>query len=662
MKVIFFLIMIGGFVFLVGQESEKYRWPLDIHDGYSSTFQEYRSSHFHSGVDLRTFKKTGFPVLAMADGAVVQIRVVKNDTGRGLIMRHSDGRVAVFFHLERFSDPLEQIVRSRQKQTGQKYFGDYELVRPLPVRRGELVAFSGESGVGFAHLHFEIRDPDARAINPFDLVAAPASDRLSPVIKGIRLRSRGDTLINGYIGEVYLPLEQKKDVYVLTTPFTATGPFEPVLHAYDISDAKKVVSPYLIEAELDGRPFFRLGMNAFKREQGNQLGFVYDRFFSNLGIYYFNLYRQTGFDLEKSGVDSLGLLARLEKGRHELRITIADPFGNRAMAVIPFERIAPEEWIKANPPPAPELEKAGEDSSLQDIVFDSYINNDDISIRLKYPQLEPSSLRLKVIQGGQALVLEPKTSLEGLFFHFRPLNRDQRIELRFNRSNNGMAVEEVQRILAAVLLVPGRSESFRQGEFGAEFSSQCVREPRILAVAPVELASDFPLLSAPVDLQPYRFSFLDPAIFTFQPALAVANPEQVGICKYSFFSRSWSFVRTGFNEISRMFSAKVQTGGIYSLQRDNIPPAIELGRLKSRHLKSLDQLIVRIRDQGKGVDDFSVRVWLNGKVLDVEYDPDWRTVKIDHPPYLEVGLNTLRVEVCDFAQNRSVRQFDFTLQ
>ena len=128
----------------------KYRWPLNTNNGYSSSFQEYRSSHFHAGLDLRTHQKTGYPVHAIADGCIFKIRMVKRGSGRGLYLKHNDGNTSIYFHLDHFEEKLEKLLERVQQAEGKKYFGNYFLKKPLCYKRGQVIGYSGETGADYA--------------------------------------------------------------------------------------------------------------------------------------------------------------------------------------------------------------------------------------------------------------------------------------------------------------------------------------------------------------------------------------------------------------------------------------------------------------------------------------------------------------------------------
>lgn len=143
-----------------------YRWPTDAGKTLTSGFAAFRRTHFHAGIDISTGGRTGHRVFASRSGRVARIMVSPVGYGRMLQVRHDDGFTTVYAHLDRFADTLEQYVRTLQYANGQ-----YSLdVRPeptaFPVTQGELIAYTGETGAGPPHLHFEIRDTRMNPANP----------------------------------------------------------------------------------------------------------------------------------------------------------------------------------------------------------------------------------------------------------------------------------------------------------------------------------------------------------------------------------------------------------------------------------------------------------------------------------------------------------------
>lgn len=724
---------------LFAQDEERtYAWPLTIDNGFSSGFQEFRASHFHAGIDLRTFQQTGYPVLAVGDGAVIQIKVVKNDTGKALYLRLTDGRTVAYFHLERYNDEIEKAVSRIRQARREKYFGDYIFPDPLPVKRGEIIAFSGETGAGFAHLHLEIRDERGFALNPFPLIRFPGRDFSPPVIAGVLVRTRGNSLINGRCGEFYLPMKGRGGT--IEEPLIIHGPFDASVNAYDIADTGKVVGPYAVEADLDGHPLFQIVFDRFQRDDNNQLGMVYDMGDSSPGKYLFNLFRQPGFALERANVNQDQAFSSLAEGRHSLGVLVRDHFQNTAKTAVPLIRVR-EPVMEAELVPHPKGEvrvrftqlDVNPDSQLafdlvddgyrvrrigtldvrpaleaksvilrfssaenprfldisavheeqeyfrkrvpfpgavwefpSDLVYSVYAHRNELVIRLPDFRLPASCIRLKVVQGDQSIDVKPREEREGIGFSFQPLNRQSPVHLKFMLFDHGTQIAEIVKTIHLVSLRDSVAQSFQLGNFAAEFAPRSVYEPKVLVArqeALTEKEAGFPVMDLPVSLSPFEFPFLDTVWVGYRHRERVQRPDQVGMFRYHRQTRDWHYVRTSMEEGNGLFfKTRIISPGIFALLRDIYPPEIYIERLSSRYRKILKVLIVKIRERGKGVDENSLRVELNGRRLDCEYDPDWAHVKIDDLEGLSAGTNRLRVDVSDLAGNRAVKIFYFRLK
>lgn len=142
--------------------NSKYKniFESPIHIPLSSTgnFGELRSTHFHSGLDIRTMGKTGYNVYAPEDGYIARIKVQAFGGGKNLYITHSNGYMTVYMHLERYCGEIEKFVQEYQ-YSHRCYEFDYTFSKPsIYVKKGDTIAISGESGaVAGPHLHFEVR-------------------------------------------------------------------------------------------------------------------------------------------------------------------------------------------------------------------------------------------------------------------------------------------------------------------------------------------------------------------------------------------------------------------------------------------------------------------------------------------------------------------------
>src|SRR5690349_11534519 len=95
-----------GLLVATSASAAEYIWPLQQNNGISATFGESREDHFHAGIDLSTNGETGLPVLAVADGVIYRMKIQKRAYGKALYIRHSNGMISLYAHLEGYSAEL----------------------------------------------------------------------------------------------------------------------------------------------------------------------------------------------------------------------------------------------------------------------------------------------------------------------------------------------------------------------------------------------------------------------------------------------------------------------------------------------------------------------------------------------------------------------------
>lgn len=324
---ILFILFVSPLSILSG--NRIFDWPLKINNGYSSSFQEFRPGHFHGGIDLRTFQKTGYAVHAVQEGYIYKIRYVKRGSGKGVYVKHRNGLKSIYFHLKGFTDPIEKIIKKLQSIKEKKYIGNYILQKPIHVRKGELIGYSGETGSGFPHLHLEIRDEENALVNPFRLINFRSEDKNFPVLRKLLIRSVKNSGINGRVGEFgYSFVKKDARNYEIPENIYINGECEFILNSFDISDSGKHVAPSRIEFLLNGEEIYNIEFTRFTYNDNNQLGFVYDMFFSSSSSYFFNLFNQKGFEMSKDSKTSVNIFKLIKEGENNFRVNVYDNFNN----------------------------------------------------------------------------------------------------------------------------------------------------------------------------------------------------------------------------------------------------------------------------------------------------------------------------------------------
>lgn len=162
--------------------------PLKLPPVVSGSFGELRSNHFHSGLDLTTSGKTGYRVYACDKGYVSRLKISPWGYGKALYIDHPGGYTTVYAHMERYSHRIDSLVKARQYEQKSYSIELFFKKGELPVERGEIIGYSGNSGSsGGPHLHYEIRhQATQKPIDPM-LFRDDVKDDVRPQIQGIKL-------------------------------------------------------------------------------------------------------------------------------------------------------------------------------------------------------------------------------------------------------------------------------------------------------------------------------------------------------------------------------------------------------------------------------------------------------------------------------------------
>ncbi len=248
-----------------------FRPPLDLPFTLNANFGDVRADHFHSGLDLFTNHRTGYRVLAVAEGYVSRIKVQSGGYGNALYITHPNGYVSVYGHLQKYTGAIAEYLLAAQYAAKTFELDIYPGPGLLKVQQGEQVAFSGDSGFsGGPHLHFEIRNSRTEEIiNPL-LFGLPLADHTKPVIRGIylfRLQEHND--ITGLEPVGYIPaVKTGNGTYRLPSVLHTAGRMALGIIADDTHDANSSPhSVYSVKLFRDQQCIFSSALRQFGFDQ-----------------------------------------------------------------------------------------------------------------------------------------------------------------------------------------------------------------------------------------------------------------------------------------------------------------------------------------------------------------------------------------------------------
>lgn len=327
----------------VTAEAQQLRKPLDIPVLLSGNFGELRSNHFHSGIDFKTQGVEGKPIHAVQDGYVSRISVSPWGYGNGLYITHPDGTTTVYGHLQKFSGKITTYVK--EKQYEQESFQVNLTLTPdeLPVKEGEVVALSGNSGSsGGPHLHFEVRETETEeALDPIEYYKDVIQDTHPPKIQGIMIYPMpGKGVVNGSRRKLELkPVTAQNGKQTLNAKIEAWGEIGLAVKGYDYMDnTANIYGIKEITLTADSQVISRSNLNRFAFDETRYLNSFTDfEEWKEHRSFYIKSFVDPGNRLRFIESIKRGVLTIDEPRTYYLTYRLADAFGNTTQLSIRIE-------------------------------------------------------------------------------------------------------------------------------------------------------------------------------------------------------------------------------------------------------------------------------------------------------------------------------------
>jgi hypothetical protein len=351
-----FIILLG---FATPIAAADRSWPVIGEIDLSSGFCDFRAGHFHGGVDIRTNGAEGRPVYVPVDGYIWRIKYSYTGYGKGLYLKDSKGVIYQFGHLSRLSDKLEKLVRDEQYRIKRYYLDKDFHPDSLLVKKGDLIAFSGQTGAGPPHLHFETRTAENVPLNPLTN-GFPMPDLIPPVIENIGFLYT-DSISVFPDGQRKISFgvryDRIKGIYILDSVVVFSGDFGVEIKAVDhLHRSGPRLTIYKTKLFFDDYLYYE---NSYDRYDYNETGMVDLLYDYSLAVEHNDerhlLYNPPGKEFSGSrsqykdggifpvrGEDSYGL--------HKGRVEVYDAAGNKSELQFSFIVIPPEplyaiEWV-----------------------------------------------------------------------------------------------------------------------------------------------------------------------------------------------------------------------------------------------------------------------------------------------------------------------------
>jgi len=629
--------------------SSPFAGPLEVAGG----FCEYRRGHFHAGFDFGTGRRVGRPVLAPLPGSVERVRASGVGYGRSVYLRADDGRLLVFGHLDAYVEPLASYVRAAQDSAGVYEQDLWPAAGRFRFRAGETLAWSGESGAGGPHLHFEIRRGDM-AYHP-QRAGLAVRDTAPPSLTELTLEPLdSDSWVAGSAGPRTFRLDRPETLDVI-------GRVRAVVVARDgIWSGVDRMVPWEIGMEWAGKRVmcrFDSVSWATDMEQGD---LVYDagRVLDSKGIV---LWARAGFRPRTIITDAPGSAEagtiHVHRGDppRRLRLWARDVAGNRCERQV---------WLrpsrKVDLEPSTPLQRAGEPFGDAPLVFAALPRG---SVRLTLPASHASG-EVRFEWGVSSRRASPSDS--GWSAVFRAGARDSGgVEIGWSEaSHTGQRLRRGR--VQAWYGSPTQPLEMRErpGVRGVRIPAGALFEgATLIAFAiPLQPAGELEPLGDAWRVEPERLP-LARAVLVSAPVAAGTALRGVGLYRRS--EGAWQWLGAAADSTARVLSATSRQLGVFALFRDARAPRVSrvaVTRDSSALAYSRWALEATLDEDGSGVSARDSWIEVDGHRVPTEWDPEagrlrWRPAA---PP--ASGRHHARIVAADRAGNVTSAAAEFSVQ
>lgn len=619
----------------------NYLYPLKGFYALSGTFGELRSNHFHSGMDIKTGGQQGRSTYAIEDGYVYRIKVSPFGFGNAVYLQHPDGRFSVYAHLKEFNDEIKAYARKRQ-YTSQQFSQELYLNNTeIKVEKGDVIGYSGNSGSsGGPHLHFEIRTPSERILNPLQYYKNLIPDNIRPIVQELAFEPlEPSARIKGEYRKVRVSPTGKSGRYSIPNTIDIEGEVGLEYRAYDLlNGAGNHCGINKARLYLDNNLIYEIDLEVFSFDEKRYLNVHID----------YDLYQSSRRRFEKAYVDegnffnsyknlvNDGKIRLYDDQVHPFRLELEDLHGNISTVSGKLRNVKPEKRF----PDFPVY------SSVPQIK--SYFKRNNLVIRVDRPHSSYMDGVTMVNNDGTPSTLKPAYMKGNRLMFVHPLNSNNYPKrITGNIGKMRLSFDFVKEVS------PNISTSVTKDELSLYFPSQSTHHPVHLQVKK-ESGTSRTYTSI------YRVG--DPLIPLFKhftisfPAPKGVKTSQLVIARKN--GSGWEYVG-GKVESNGRISAKTREFGAFALMSDTQKPSIRASNFSSGKTisKSQKTLSLKVNDSFSGIASNTIYGTLDGSWILFEYDAKYDKISYRLEQRPSPGDHQLFVKVKDEAGNETSKTY-----
>ena len=684
---IFILIMSCTFAIAIENDTLNYIWPTNASRAFTSSFAEYRPGRFHAGVDIKTWGKTGYALFAIRDGYISRIQVSPFGYGKALYLTLDTGESVVYGHMERFIDEIEDYVWQQQNAKKEYDIRLFPGVSQFRFKQGDLIGYSGQTGVGYPHLHFEMRDQSGFPINPLDK-GYKVNDYTAPVISKIAITPMDAfaTVNQDWKPAVYRTSELRSNYYIIDRPVVVDGLIGFAFSAFDqMEDITNKFGTYKNQLFIDEKLIFssvykrfsydenhlaaldrdfRLAQRGFGnfyqlfRDSGNSLDFYFDK-----QTYYGIVYFTTEYD---AAYQPFAGVRAISGKTHSFRMVAQDYWGNTSQVVGKIQVSEPGPYILNERSLGVLLTNslALSDSNMFTITPDFY--DKFINIKLSPVTGIPDSLAVTYRFANNISRPLPLLRKNGALTAAIPLNVNDngpvtlqclgKLNDRYYRQKYKLDFETIPYSAAKTVTLPDDSCQ-------VIFTSRSLYKPIYLRSVklPPESNSVYKFAGGIYKIEPGDVPMHKGADIKLKIAKTDVDPTKIGVYYKVQGYNKWRFFGNRYEPATHTVSGHVGTFGTHALIIDDVPPELMyLTPSDNSHVNGITTFRAVIKDELSGIGDEKDReMRIDGAKVIAEYDPEHLTLIYKPHTPIAKGKHELEIFLRDNSGNVTTRKHFF---
>lgn len=590
-------------------DSVSYLWPTNASPYLSSTFAETRSAHLHSGLDIRTWGREGYEVYATRDGEIYRIGIGPDSYGKVIYLRHKDQSFSVYAHLQKFNSELQAFADSIRMQDYSFELDHHLNDQKFSYKKGDVLGYTGSTGVGPPHLHFELRTPDFKPFNPL-LTNLSVSDDIPPIINSLAIENLHSESLHFRGYEILQPLSEQDD----QVDFGTVQIDSPIGLAINVHDRANRTSNYYAVYELivkaDQDTLFHSRTNQFGFDEGSMM--FLDRSYPILAQTrrgYQRLFVVNGNQLPLYLTRKNSGILGLKKGEQHITIIAKDIYGNSRTAKLTVI--------------------SEKDTGLNTV--------DHVPAYPYHPFSEIDRIRRNFSHSARKA---PYYSFTGTVS--KSAGPDLNVEKNHNFGSENSSDP------GANHLIPGKNQvlTSTQNKAWLEIPSNSLFDTLSITMD-YDTHSSLPV----VRFSPNRLPVNESMQLTMLLPDDIANDPAIGLYSYDEYRDRYTFLNSKIK--NGVLKTRIREFAELRIKRDETSPWIGRPEIVD-NIYSHPVVHVPVADRESGINYGRSDIRVNGERGIIEYDKDKKILIFYHPSFEPIaGENLIDIELYDRTGNRS---------